>query len=745
MGHLRRVLIQYSVAIGATAAAVYLRVLLNPLLGHRLPFITLYAAIAVTVCFGGWQPALLATLLGYGAAYLAFIRTEPGSTLSFDQPGGLAGLGAFLASSLLLIGLGNGMRTALRRAKAKEAELELITGRTPVMLTRCDRQRRFVFVNRACAEFLAKRREDIIGRSLAEILGEQAFAAITPHVERVLRGETVEFEMEIPYIHPGRTLVRAIYTPEVDERGEVVGWIASLRDVTEQRRAQQALRESEERFRVMADAAPVLIWLSGPDKLCTWFNQPWLEFTGRTLEQELGNGWAEGVHPEDLDRCLQTYVESFDARRPFSMEYRLKRHDGKYRWVLDRGVPRTSGSGEFAGYIGSCLDITERKQSEDALREADRRKDEFLATLAHELRNPLAPVRNAVEILRLKGPPTPELSMAREIIDRQMRQMTRLIDDLMDVSRITRNRLELRRERIDLKTVVQIALEASREQIEAAGHALTVTLPKQPVLLQADPMRLAQVFANLLSNAAKFTPPKGRIELAAERSGNEVVVAVRDNGIGMPAETLPRIFEVFVQGEHSLERTRGGLGIGLTLVKQLLEMHGGRIEARSAGPGKGSEFIARLPLEVASAVEETSPRREEPQRPPAASGRILVADDNLDSTATLRQMLELLGYETCTAHDGVEALRAAEEFRPEVAILDIGMPKTNGYDVAREIRQRSWGREVILIALTGWGQDEDKQRAFEAGFDHHLVKPVDPDALAKLLASAQHDPIQSAG
>jgi PAS domain S-box-containing protein len=903
----RRILFPYLVAMGAIAAAVGARWLLDPLLDHRLPFITMYAAIAVAVWVGGWRPALVATVLGYLATDLIFVETEPNSPLSLRSPGGLAGLLVYFASSLIVIGLGNAMRRAKRRAedaaeealarqkqleseiagrrkteealRAKEAELELITSRTPLFLTRCSRDRRFVFVNRACAEFLGRRPEEIVGRPIADILGQEAYASLAPHIDQVLRGEDVEFEVEIPYAYRGPSWMRVTYTPDRDERGEVIGWLASLSDVTgrkqaeeavkqrerlfrtlvrassqsiwqyrrdgtpmphideanvawwreftgqteeqrtaeggmgwlnavhpedrdaargnwqdirdagkptsaefrvrrndgawrwlvvrgvpfrdepdggtrvagtivditEQKEAELALRASEERFRLLADAAPVAVWISGTDKLCTWFNKSWLDFVGRSLEQEIGYGWAENVHPEHLDRCLKTYVGSFDTRQPFAMEYRLRRHDGEYRWMLDNGIPYYGPAGEFAGYIGSCLDITDRKQGEEDLREADRRKDEFLATLAHELRNPLAPVQNAVEILRLKGPRTPEVQWARDVIDRQMQQMARLIDDLMDVSRITRNRLGLRKERVELAKALRAAVETSQAVIDRSGQQLDFAPAREPIVLDADLMRLAQVFSNLLSNAAKFSERGSRISLAAERQGAEAVISVRDTGIGIPEEMLPHIFEPFTQVDRSLERAHGGLGIGLMLVKRLLEMHGGRIEARSDGPGKGSEFIVRLPIaetrtrQPSKADEKTSderPPREDPPRPAGAKRcRILVADDNKDAAASLSMMLEIMGYETRSAYDGLQALEAADQFRPAVALLDIGMPKTNGYDVARHIRQQPWGKDIVLMAVTGWGQETDKKRTLEAGFDHHLVKPVNPSVLAKLLVS----------
>jgi signal transduction histidine kinase/ActR/RegA family two-component response regulator len=374
-----------------------------------------------------------------------------------------------------------------------------------------------------------------------------------------------------------------------------------------------------------------------------------------------------------------------------------------------------------------------QREMREALAESDRRKDEFLATLAHELRNPLAPVRNAIHILRARLPPTPELQWARDVIDRQVTQMTRLIDDLMDVSRITRGTFELRRERVALEEVVRHAVETSRPGIDASGHDLVVRVPPDPIYLDADVIRLSQVFANLLNNAAKYTGPGGRIAVAVERSGDTVAVTVEDSGIGIPENMLAQVFEPFTQLDRSLERSRGGLGIGLALAKRLVEMHGGAIEAHSLGVGHGSRFVVRLPL----AAQQSAAQVGELSLPVAARGRnrILVADDNYDSATSLSILLNDAGYDVRTAGDGVQALETAAQFRPDIALLDIGMPKLNGYDVARQLRRQPWGRGVLLIALTGWGGADHRQQTAQAGFDHHLTKPVDPAALTRLLAS----------
>ncbi|MCE9608149.1 MAG: response regulator [Planctomycetia bacterium] len=371
-------------------------------------------------------------------------------------------------------------------------------------------------------------------------------------------------------------------------------------------------------------------------------------------------------------------------------------------------------------------------RADAALRDADRQKDEFLATLAHELRNPLAPIRNAVQILLLKGQDVPDLQWAGDVIERQVSQMTRLVDDLLDVSRITTGKLELRTEIVELAKVVQAAVETSRPLIDQDGHRLTISLPAQPLLVNADVIRLAEVFANLLNNAAKYTERGGDIELSVEQQERFAVVRVKDTGIGIPNDMLPRVFNLFTQVDRHLHRSQGGLGIGLTLVKRLVEMHAGTVEARSDGANRGSEFIVRLPLVAADMA--TVPKAGGKKSAFTSQYRVLVVDDNHDGAETLGMMLGIMGNEIRLAHDGLAAVEAAEAFKPEVVLLDIGMPVLDGYDACRRIREQPWGKSMILIALTGWGQDADRKRTREAGFDHHLVKPVEAATLMSVFA-----------
>jgi signal transduction histidine kinase/ActR/RegA family two-component response regulator len=380
-------------------------------------------------------------------------------------------------------------------------------------------------------------------------------------------------------------------------------------------------------------------------------------------------------------------------------------------------------------------EILERQRVEQKLREADRRKDEFLATLAHELRNPLHPIRTAAALLRDAAVTAPALHTAGEVIDRQVRQLSRLLDDLLDVARITQNNLALRSETLELGAIVDRALETARSLIEGRRHELTVSRPGVPVYVRGDGTRLEQVLFNLLDNAAKYTPDGGHLFLIVEAQDAYVNVTVRDGGIGIAPAFLPHVFEMFSRADNALERSSGGLGIGLALVRRLTELHGGTVEARSAGSGAGSEFIVRLPTVPAPSRQHAQDRTT--QREPSVQHRVLVVDDNIDGADTMKAMLESIGNEVQVAYDGIVAIEAAASFLPQVVLLDIGLPKLNGYEVAQRIRKQSWGARAVLIAVSGWGQQEDKARASAAGFDHHLTKPVDLEELIDLLAAVR--------
>jgi PAS domain S-box-containing protein len=447
------------------------------------------------------------------------------------------------------------------------------------------------------------------------------------------------------------------------------------------------------------------------------------------------------INPEDRALVQASIDRVLDPRRSsgrYEAEYRVTGYNGIERWIRATGSVRFE-DGRPWYVIGTVQDVSSQKAIEAELRVADRRKDEFLATLAHELRNPLAPIRNAAQILASPRLDDAALQWSRQVIQRQVTHMAWLLEDLLDVARITQGKLELRRERSALSKVIETAVEAARPLIDGKRHVLAIELPPSDVEIDADPLRLAQVISNLLTNAAKYTDAGGRITLAARVAPPNLLVSVRDSGIGIAPSALRSIFEMFSQVADTLHRSEGGLGIGLALVKGLVELHGGSIEARSDGPGRGSEFIVHLPLPIGTTAGADDEAAQHGRPAPRAGRRVLVADDNRDAADSLGLILGMGGHEVRVAHGGREALELAAAFRPDVVLLDIGMPDLNGYETARALRAAPGGERLELIALTGWGHPDDKRRAAEAGFDRHLTKPVDPGELEELLRVDRKD------
>ncbi|MBL8798514.1 MAG: PAS domain S-box protein [Planctomycetia bacterium] len=535
--------------------------------------------------------------------------------------------------------------------------------------------------------------------------------------------------------------------PIRDQDGRVAGAVLVFRDITERRREEgerqqqvRQLAEAEERIRaVVENVIDAIITIDERGQVQS-ANPAAERLFGYKREELLGQNvkllMPEPYHGEH-DGYLANYLRTGQAKIiRIGREVEGRRKDGS-TFPMELAVSEFALGGQRF-FTGIVRDITERKQAEAALREADRRKDEFLATLAHELRNPLAPIVNSLQILRMAEGDLAAGRQARAMMERQLQHLVRLVDDLLDVSRITRGKVELRRERIELSAVLQNALEASRSFVQAKAQSLTVHLPTEPLWLDADPTRLAQIVSNLLNNAAKYTDRGGQVWLTARRDGHEAVISIRDDGVGIAAEHLAYIFGIFSQVVPALERSQGGLGVGLALVRGLVELHGGTVEARSAGPGQGSEFVVRLPAAEAPAPATPPPAVASESNDGSTRRRILVVDDNRDAAASLAMFLQLIGHDVQIAHDGPEALEMAGAFAPEVVLLDIGMPRMNGYDAARHIRAQPWGQSMFLVALTGWGQESDKQQAREAGFDLHLTKPVEPEALEKVLAELTH-------
>jgi PAS domain S-box-containing protein len=629
------------------------------------------------------------------------------------------------------------LERTLEELRRREQQLRHVADAMPALISYVDSDRRYRFVNRQYESWFACSREQVIGKTIDEVLGAAVMARGAPYVERALRGEEVHFELEVPY-PGGPRWVDAHYVPDVDGAGRVAGFSVLVVDVTARKRAEEEIRHSEARLRAILDHLQVGVGLTDASGQWILSNAAVRRFVPELIpsrDSARRDRWrgldpaGRPLPPEDWPGARALRGETVSP----GVEFVHKGDDGEETWLLVSSVPFRGPAGEVLGAISVVQDISEHKRAHLALRAADRRKDEFLATLAHELRNPLAPIRNAVQVLKAKGAADPEASWVPEVVERQLQHMSRLLEDLLDVSRIAHDKLELRKQRVELAEVVRTAIETSRPHLDGARHVLTVSLPDEPVPLEADPVRLAQVFSNLLGNAAKYTRPGGHIKITAARRGDELVVSVEDDGIGIAADMLPRVFDIFAQGERALERAQGGLGVGLSLVRGLVELHGGRIEARSDGPGKGSEFIVVLPGRAGRAA--AAPPAHTPAARAAPVRRLLIVDDLRDSADSLAMLMRIMGHEVHTAYDGEEAIAQATALHPDVLVLDVGMPKPNGLDVCRHIRAQPWGKGALVVALTGWGREDDRRQTEDAGFDHHLVKPVDPYALGALLSS----------
>ncbi|MBA3482836.1 MAG: response regulator [Pirellulales bacterium] len=512
--------------------------------------------------------------------------------------------------------------------------------------------------------------------------------------------------------------------------------------------------------RYLSERSPQpMVAVDGTTHVVAYANPAFAELVGKEVKELLGRPFAEAV-PEGLENgCLTLLDRVFRTGVPENLAEQEHRQSQPRPIYWSYALwPILGAEGQPVGVMIQITEATEsarfRQQSvamnesllisgtrqheltevaeslSARLQAAVSARDHFLAILSHELRNPLAAFSSGLQLLKLAAENREVAANSREMMERQLKQMVRLVDDLLDVSRISTGKLELHKERVELASVVRDAVEASRAFIESKGHNLSVVLPPGPIVLDADPARLAQVFLNLLNNAAKYSEPCQNIRLTARLDGSEVEVSVRDHGIGIPAAKLPDIFEAFMQVDTSWQRTQGGMGIGLSLVKEFVERHGGRVEVRSMGLGQGSEFLVRLPVAARAAAEPTV-AAETPRGP---CRRILVVDDNRDAAAALAMILKMMGHEVRTAHDGETAVAAAAEYRPKLILMDLGMPKVDGYEAARRIRAESWGDGLFLVALTGWGTEDDRRRTQEGGFDWHLVKPVDHDALTRVIA-----------
>lgn len=605
----------------------------------------------------------------------------------------------------------------------------------PVVLFAQDQDLRYTWVHNPAFSTP----EDIVGKTDAEIAPAPAAALLTALKAEVLRtgkGTRQEVRLELPI---GVKHYDLTIEPLRAGDGTVCGVTCAALDVTEHASAQRELLETSRRlqaahatFRHLVQNSPFGVYAVDADFRLVQVSagaqrvfQNVRPLIGRDLAEVLRILWPEPFVSEAIARFRHTLATGEPYRAPATVERRQDIGEVEsYDWKTERV---TLPDGRF-GVVCHFYDLSERQRYEAALQEADRRKDEFLGMLAHELRNPLSAISNAVQLLRRLGPPEPNTAWASDLIERQVAHLTRMVDDLLDVSRVTQSRLTMKKEAVPVAVPVSLALDIAHAQFESRKQALMVDLPPQPIGVECDPARLAQAVANLLHNASKFTPERGRVWLSVAREDAAMVLRVRDSGCGMGPDLLPHIFDVFVQGDQALNRKQGGLGLGLTISRRLVEMQGGTLEASSAGPGLGSEFVLRLPALDELAAEKTAPVLVYQ----AVSRRILLVDDNADSVEPLERILGLMGHEVRSALDGETALDAAARFLPELVVLDIGLPGMDGYEVARRMRALPGLEDALLVALTGYGQQEDRERARAAGFDHHLLKPVMPEVVLSL-------------
>ncbi|HVF23065.1 MAG TPA: PAS domain S-box protein [Pyrinomonadaceae bacterium] len=736
----------YTLGLVAVVLAVLLRWLLDPLIGDAFPLVTLFGAVAAAAWLAGFRLAIPVSLIGYAACHYLFI--VPRGNFDLGNVGNQVGFVAYLFTCALIITFAEIAKVAQARATERHEVFRVTLRSIGDAVITTDIHGRVTYLNEVA--------ESLTGWSLKEALDEP-LERVFPIVNEVTRQPVENPATRV--LREGIVVGLANHTvlikrdgtecpiddsaaPIRDEQGHVSGCVLIFRDVTAQRLIEHDKANQLHTARLLAaivESSNDAIISKSLDGIIQTWNAAAERLFGFTAEEAVGRHISIVIPPERIAEEEQIIRRLRAGQRVEQFETERVRSDAQRIIVALTISPIKDDAGNVVGASKIVRDVTQRKRLEDNLRvlaanlsENDRRKNEFLATLAHELRNPLAPMSNMLEVLKRADGDGAIIDQAHETIERQLGQMVRLVDDLLDLNRITHDRLELRRSEVDLSSVIQQAVEVARPLVDEAGHKLIVELPKEPIYLNADRTRLAQVFGNLLNNSSKYTRARGSIWLTAKRDGGEVVVTVKDNGAGIPPDKLNSIFEMFMQVDSTSDRSQGGLGIGLTLVKRFVEMHDGTIEPRSAGEGMGSEFTVRLPIlskPTSAMASGTDASTGAPEH-----RRILVVDDNRDSAESLAMLLQMTGNKTDVAYDGVEALEAIEAHRPEVVLLDIGLPRLDGHEVCRRVREQNWGKDIVMIALTGWGQADDRRKSQEAGFNDHLVKPVDYDHLLELLS-----------
>ncbi|MDP2450402.1 MAG: PAS domain-containing protein [Polaromonas sp.] len=626
-----------------------------------------------------------------------------------------------------------GMVLAERHQRAEQERLQSLFSQAPgfIAIMRGP-DHVFEIANQAYVQLTGFR--DVIGKPLALALPEvveqgfvklldQVFTTGEPYVGRSVR-LMLNHERDAP---PTEAWLDFVYQPLRDAKGAVNGVFVQGHEVTELQRIQQALL-------AFSNSIPAIAWVAAADGPLERFNSQWQAYTGQTAESALGNGWMAFLHPDDRVVARENWARVRGGNQEWQVDYRLRGAGGAYRWFKARAVPQLDADGRVLRWFGTTTDIEDAKKNHQALRDADRQKDEFLATLAHELRNPLAPIRAAAQLLGSPASQPAAREHAVEVIGRQVGHMARLLDDLIDVARITQRRVVLKKVPLAVDDLVESVLETVRPLAQAKRHVLVATIGGDGLQLVADPLRLAQVLSNLLNNAVKYTDEGGRIGFDVQVEVDWLSFTVTDSGIGLSQAAIENIFTMFAQEKSALDRSEGGLGIGLALAKGLVELHGGTVSAFSEGPGRGSRFVVKLPYSADRQQVVASPAATLPAPGPPQARTVLLADDNRDAVDVLAELLRMDGYLVHTANDGREAADLAMRLRPDVLVLDIGMPGLNGYEVARLVRAQPWGDRPLLIAATGWGQDDDRQKALAAGFNRHLTKPFDPQQLSAWIA-----------
>jgi PAS domain S-box-containing protein len=721
------------------AAATLLRAALDPVLGSRSPLLTYYPLTVFVALFAGRWPAAVAVVL---SALLSALLFGPAGSLGQEA----VAFAIYVPTNVALIMLVERVRSAGEDAERRERAAR--DSETASNAERGLLEAALVSVDAGVHSWNPMTGEAQWDARMRSLFGlapdhpashEALIARVHPddrsRVEAAVArattaGEPSRYSVEYRILRAAgeqRWISSTGFAVFDGERlARVVG---TARDVTERRRVEAALRDSEQRFATLAEGSPVLLWVNGPEG-GEFVNRAYLEFVGLEADRDVrGYDFSRYVHAEDREAYVNAYQRALATQARFTAEFRFRRHDGEYRWMRSDATPRFGDDGEFQGHVGATVDITERRSAEDALRVADRQKDEFLAMLAHELRNPLAPIRNASEVLALRYAGDPQAAVPIAMLRRQSEHLARLLDDLLDVTRIAQGRVTLKQQPLEIGTVVGQAIETVGPLAQAKSQLLRLERDDTLFYVSGDRTRLVQSVTNVLQNAVKFTQAGGEILVAVRDAGSDVELTVRDNGVGIRAELVPRVFDLFVQSERTPDRSQGGLGIGLSVVKRLVEMHGGAVHLKSAGEGRGTTVTIRLPRVEAPPIVA---------KPPVAANaarRVLIVDDSTDAADSLAMLLALEGHDVATAYTAAAAIETAERLQPEIAFIDIGLPQMDGYEVARRLRASDRCHAIKLVALTGYGQPGDRDEARRAGFDDHLVKPADWESVDAILAA----------